>query len=46
MILGGVLIVAIVALIIAHIRLQDRIEVLEGVINRLDKESATAKASK
>ena len=39
------LIVAIVALIFAHIRLRDRIEVLETVMDRLDRESgSTAKA--
>jgi hypothetical protein len=36
------LLVAIVALIFAHIRLRDRIEVLETVVDRLDRESATA----
>jgi len=35
-------IVAIIALIFAVIRLHDRIEVLEAVIDRLDKESASA----
>jgi hypothetical protein len=36
------LLVAIVALIFAHIRLRDRIEVLETVVDRLDRESGKA----
>jgi ABC-type spermidine/putrescine transport system permease subunit II len=38
---------SIIALIMAHMRLRDRIEVIEAVLNRLDKESGSAaKASK
>ena len=38
---------SIVAVIMAHMRLRDRIEVIEAVLDRLDKESGSAaRASK
>jgi hypothetical protein len=41
------MIVAIVALVLAHIRLRDRIEVLEGTLDRLERESgSTAQTAK
>ena len=47
MILEIVFIVAIVALVVTVIRLRDRIEVLETVIDRLERESgSTTKAAK
>ena len=42
MILDIALVVAVVALVFAHIRLRDRIEVVEAVMDRLDKESSSA----
>ena len=42
LILEVAFIVAIVALILAVIRLRDRIEVLEAVIDRLDREGSSA----
>jgi hypothetical protein len=42
-----VLIVAIVALIVTVIQLRDKVEVLEAVVDRLDKErGSAARASK
>jgi hypothetical protein len=38
MILEIILAIAILALIVAHIRLRDRIEVLETVVDRLERE--------
>jgi hypothetical protein len=33
---------SIIAVIMGHIRLRDRIEVLEGMLDRLDRESGSA----
>jgi hypothetical protein len=39
---GVVLLIAVIAVIVSYIRLRDKVEVLEGMVNRLDRESASA----
>ncbi len=40
--LGVVLLIAVIGVIAAYIRLRDKVEVLEGIVDRLDRESAGA----
>ena len=39
---GVVLLIAVIAVIVSYIRLRDRVEMLETMVNRLDRENASA----